>query len=173
MTFPLGWLPVQLSYKEKSVTFLQVAQPADLKTNVPRFGTVIDNYKALHPDAQERQGTFDDLNGLKELGRSPDGLIFHSSRVGSTASAVALADTSNCFVIDEGGILNNAIRVEPNPAEILELAVRGLSQFLQPEDHFVIKTSSWNITRIGTYLTAFPDIPWIFLYRDLIEMMVS
>jgi len=41
------------------------------------------------------------------------------------------------------------------------------------ERHLFIKFDSWQILDLPLLLEAFPGVPWIFLYRDPIEIMVS
>jgi hypothetical protein len=39
--------------------------------------------------------------------------------------------------------------------------------------HYVIKTDSWHSLALPLFRAAFPDTPWVFLFRDPTEVMVS
>jgi hypothetical protein len=41
------------------------------------------------------------------------------------------------------------------------------------ERHLFIKFDSWHLLELPLIREAFPDVPWIFLYRDPVEIMVS
>lgn len=171
MTFPESWLPIELDRINNTVTFLKIDYPLNLDT--PSFNRSVENYKAAYPDAEEKIGSITDLQHFKNIGQEPKGLIFQASRVGSTAVAQALTRVFHCFAFSEPNLVNAAIRVDEAPVEVLQLVFRGLSQFHQLEDQLVIKHSSWNITRANVLFEAYPNIPWVFLYRDPVEIMVS
>jgi hypothetical protein len=41
------------------------------------------------------------------------------------------------------------------------------------ERNFFIKLDSWHTLALPLFRRAFPDVPWVFLYRDPIEVLVS
>src|SRR5207237_7353188 len=41
------------------------------------------------------------------------------------------------------------------------------------EEHFFIKFDSWSTLDIDVIAEAFPAVPWIFLYREPVEVIVS
>jgi hypothetical protein len=41
------------------------------------------------------------------------------------------------------------------------------------EKHYFVKFDSWTTLEMGLILEAFPDVPWVFLYRDPLEVIVS
>jgi hypothetical protein len=41
------------------------------------------------------------------------------------------------------------------------------------EKHLFIKFDSWHVAELPLIRRAFPNVPWIFLYRDPVEVMVS
>lgn len=49
----------------------------------------------------------------------------------------------------------------------------ALGQPRNGEDALYLKTDCWHIHRFDLLREAFPDTPWIFLYRDPVEVMVS
>jgi len=46
-------------------------------------------------------------------------------------------------------------------------------RWLGGEQHFFIKFDAWNTLDLSLIRKAFPDVPWIFLYRDPVEVLVS
>src|SRR5438552_2215761 len=41
------------------------------------------------------------------------------------------------------------------------------------ERHYVVKFSSWNVRRLDLLRAAFPNTPWIFVYRQPVEVIGS
>jgi hypothetical protein len=48
----------------------------------------------------------------------------------------------------------------------------GRPRFVE-EKHFFVKFDAWHTVQLPLIQRAFPDVPWIFLYRDPIEVLVS
>jgi hypothetical protein len=85
-------------------------------------------------------------------------------------------------VISEARPIDQILRAHfQNPAVDDALKVRWLrgllSAFGQPrsgrERHFFVKFDSWHVLQLPLLVRAFPEVPWIFLYRDPVEVMVS
>lgn len=41
------------------------------------------------------------------------------------------------------------------------------------EQRLFIKLDSWHAMMLPLFMRAFPDVPWVFLYRDPVEVLVS
>src|SRR5262249_13717316 len=41
------------------------------------------------------------------------------------------------------------------------------------ERHYVIKLDAWHALALPLFRRAFPQVPWVFLYRDPVEVLVS
>ena len=105
-------------------------------------------------------------------GLPPAGFVFHMSRCGSTLLAQALAS-----------VPSHAVASEPAPIEAVLRAgdvrwVRGmvgaLGQARRPEQRrFFVKFDAWSTMDLDVVRRAFPDVPWVFLYRDPVEVLVS
>jgi hypothetical protein len=39
--------------------------------------------------------------------------------------------------------------------------------------HYIVKLDSWHTLALPLFRLAFPDTPWVFLYRDPVEILVS
>lgn len=110
------------------------------------------------------------------------GFIFHMSRCGSTLVSQMLAALASTVVISEPDPIDpvlRARRVRPDLSEDEQaLWLRWMLGALgQPrcgdERHYFIKMDSWHTSALPLFRRAFPQVPWIFLYRDPVEVMVS
>jgi len=115
-------------------------------------------------------------------GIAPTGFIFHVSRCGSTLLAKLLAQASDTLVLSEPPSLDAIVRAnhrEPRMAEALQIEtlramVSALGQPRAPgQNRLFIKLDAWHALQAPLLRAAFPDTPWVFLYRDPIEVMVS
>lgn len=118
----------------------------------------------------------------KQVGLSPSGFIFHMSRCGSTLLAQVLATIPKNIVIAEAPAIDAILRVQVKGRPIsdmrrigwLQSVVNTLCQKRHPaEENVAIKWDSWHTLQIPLIQAAFPEVPWIFLYRDPVEVMVS
>lgn len=115
-------------------------------------------------------------------GLPPNGFIFHLSRCGSTLVSQMLAALPQNVVISEASPLDWMIRAKIRRPEItdderiswIRWMVGALGQKRNAEaEYFFIKLDSWNIFEMDILTRAFPDVPWIFLYRHPLEVLVS
>lgn len=113
----------------------------------------------------------------EEPGIYPSGFIFHMSRCGSTLAAQMLAKLPQNIVISEAAPLDSVLRCGESEEYIVErlrwtASALGRKRF-EGESKFFIKFDSWNTLDMGAVRKAFPDVPWIFLYRNPVEVIVS
>ncbi|HEY0548416.1 MAG TPA: sulfotransferase family protein, partial [Verrucomicrobiae bacterium] len=109
-------------------------------------------------------------------GLEPAGFIFHWSRCGSTLVSQMLASLEHAVVISEARPIDDALRAdapENERVEWLRWMVSALGQPRHGERRYFIKFDAWHVMQLPLILRAFPKVPWIFLYRDPIEVMVS
>jgi hypothetical protein len=99
---------------------------------------------------------------------SPAGFIFHMSRCGSTLAARMLASIPHATVISEAPIVDEAIQT--GRAALVRSAIAALRVDAGP---YFVKFDAWHIHRLPLIREAFPETPWVFLYRDPIEVLVS
>ena len=119
---------------------------------------------------------FMDVLAREAPGIAPSGFIFHLSRCGSTLVSRMLAALSRNIVISEPPPLDQLLQLASGEASLGWL--RGLLNIWsrprnQGERRFYLKFDSWQVRELPLILQAFPDVPWIFLYRDPVEVMVS
>jgi gluconate kinase len=115
-------------------------------------------------------------------GLKPSGFIFHMSRSGSTLVSRMLAAIPTNVVISEARPIDATLRAQFNSTEVtddrriswLRWVVSALAQRWRGEEqHFFIKFDAWNTLELPLIRRAFPEVPWIFVYRDPVEVMVS
>lgn len=104
------------------------------------------------------------------------GLVFHMSRCGSTLAAQWLTRLPNSVVLSEPEPVDALLQWGAPDGE--EALLRGLiSAMGQPrrdcDRRLFVKADCSHIFQIERYLTAFPGTPWVFMYRNPIEVLVS
>ncbi len=127
---------------------------------------------------------------LEELGETvltqsrvtPTGFIFHMSRRGSTLICQMLATACKNIVISEAGPLDTILRAHCRDANIseeqrvvwLQWMAGALGWRRHPEEkNLFIKFDSWHTLFLPLIERAFPGVPWVFLYREPLEVLVS
>lgn len=108
--------------------------------------------------------------------RMPDGLIFHMSRCGSTLAAQMLAALPANIVISEAPPIDAVLRLEiDDDAKVsaLQAMVAALGQVRAGETRLFLKLDCWHVTDLPLFRRAFPETPWVFVYREPVEVLVS
>lgn len=182
-----GWIPVDI-YRATS------GQPSDLMPEFmvdwcylgeerftdPFFQQTIE-WRLRHPFHLlfRPQTPIEILSDLieRQPGVPPTGFIFHLSRCGSTLISRMLAALPQNVVLSEPPPIDNLLRAHLADEQRLTF-LRGLVNALgQPrrgdERHFFIKFDSWSVVDLPLIARAFPDVPWLFVYREPVEVMVS
>ncbi len=115
-------------------------------------------------------------------GIPPTGFIFHMSRCGSTLVSQMLAGLRSNIVVSEASVVDGVLRSaqwDPDVTDAQWIAwLRGVISALGrrrgvQESRFFIKFDSWHTVDLGLIRQAYPEVPWLFLYRDPIEVLVS
>lgn len=179
--FPLdGWVPCRLQW-QGSVPEVEWCYLGPKRLTDPFFETTI-HFEAQTPfNSLFRFRTpmaalgewFERKPGLK-----PSGFIFHLSRCGSTLITQLLASSPRNVVLSEARVLCAALRSpavpEPQRAAWVEWLVSALGQpRTGAEQHLFIKFDPVCIMDFSLLRGLFPDVPWIFVYRDPVEVLVS
>ncbi|EEF62895.1 sulfotransferase [Pedosphaera parvula] len=156
-----------------------------LRFTHPFFNDTIE-HAVRHPfNLLFRQRTSIDLLGEMHAtcpGLHPTGFIFHMSRCGSTLVSQMLAALPQNLVLSEAGPIDAILRAhlwnpkfdENQRILWLQWMVSALGQPQQArQKNFFIKFDSWNALDLPLIHKAFPDVPWIFVYREPVEVIVS
>jgi hypothetical protein len=142
--------------------------------------------RARRENRAERFTEFDVLLQLEKELKSvaPTGFIFHSSRCGSTLVANACRAISNSIVLSEANAIDKLIARfitdadNPVKESLYSVFLRGVVHALaQPhtEDvrHLFIKFACCSFAQLERIKRIWPSVPWLFLYRDPVETIVS
>src|ERR1044071_5671263 len=131
--------------------------------------------------------TFDALLQFEKIcdGLSPSGFILHSSRCGSTLVANACRAVKDSIVIAEAPVIDKLITrfftdgLSGSAKELLyklllRATVTALGQRLKgDESHYFVKLACTSTLQIYRLRCIWPDVPFVFLYRDPVETIVS
>lgn len=113
--------------------------------------------------------------------RTPDGFIFHLSRSGSTLASQMLAAMPHHLVISEAQPIEATVCwansagipfAEANAALQSVIAALGRDRSGSFRRYFV-KLDAWHALSLPLFRRAFPGVPWMFIYRDPVEVLVS
>ena len=142
--------------------------------------------RARRENRAERFTEFDVLLQLeKELNSvEPTGFIFHSSRCGSTLVANACRAVSNSIVLSEANAIDKLIARfitdadNPVKESLYSVFLRGVVHALAQrrsanEQHLFIKFACCSFAQLERIKRIWPNMPWLFLYRDPVETIVS
>ena len=137
-----------------------------------------------------RERVITDLDVLLQLEKISDSLkpsafIFHCSRCGSTLMANAFRALQGSIVMAEAPVLDKIasrfITDEPTNSTkellymlLLRSAVAALGQSRSgAEQHYIVKFGCTTTLQIKRIRRIWPDVPFVFLYRNPVEVIVS
>lgn len=169
---PRDWLPVRFSSTpEPAIDWLHFA---GISPNAPFFEDAIREASARPFNRLFRTATPIASFLGRTSPRVPTGLIFHMSRCGSTLVSQMLGAVPGHVSISEAPALDALIRCSFADPETHADALRGLVHaHCRGADKLFLKLDSWHTRALPLLRQAFPDTPWIFLYRDPVEVIVS
>jgi gluconate kinase len=179
-----GWTPIRVYWQESS-PMVDWCYSGEQRFIEPFFYQTIDrclrnpfNMLFRHQTPIEMLGEWTEAHP----GVPPTGFIFHLSRCGSTLMAQMLSALPQNIVISEAAPIDSILRArvdnqkvaDDTRAEWLKWMINSLGQRRSGEEkNLFIKFDSWSILDLNIVRRAFPTVPWIFLYRDPVEIMVS
>lgn len=174
------WIPVRSFWKENRA-FVDWCFFGKERLTEPFFDdSVLKRFRQPFNLLLQHQTPFEFLGELSEFseGLKPTGFIFHLSRCGSTLASQMLAHLEQNIVISEASPIDFVLRKGKISDEIrikwLRWIINAFGQKRNAaETHFFIKFDSWNTLELDLIKRAFPDVPWIFLYRNPVEIIVS
>lgn len=108
---------------------------------------------------------------------SPDGFVFHQSRVGSTLAANLLGSDPQNLVFSESAppastVLHCTGCSPERQTYLLRVIVNAMGNSPQHTRLF-FKLQSAQTPSVEVWTKAFPHTPWVYLFRDPVEIMVS
>ncbi len=178
-----GWLPVRMVWREGGPR-VQWTLMGKERLLDPFFEQTVTRHMA-QPFHRLflRETTMEEMAAWTEAhpGAPVSGIVFHMSRCGSTLMGRQLAALERNIVASEPQPMDDVLGAQdrlPGLPRAIEVGwVRAMAASLgQPrngEEAFYLKADCWNIHRFDLLREAFPETPWVFLYRDQVEVMVS
>jgi len=181
-----GWTPIELhlSKEDQAVAWLDLGKT--------RFTDKMSAYTVCRSWQNQNKPQpiwtkVDILTKLQSIspGLKPKGFIFNVSKCGSTLLARMLASIPRNLVISEDTVTNKCLMPNDLMAELdgfpdtykMELFKGLISALGQPrlglEENYIIRFSPKNVLELPFIRQVYPDVPWIFLYRDPVEVVVS
>jgi hypothetical protein len=181
---PRRWLPVNVSAQDGRI-FVDWAYFGDRPLTDPFLEGSIRSAQWLPFNRMFRIRTsLDNFVGDSAAAQSlePDGFIFHMSRCGSTLVSQMLAALPRNVAVSEPAPLDGIVQLSrtwtalPPEQHVkhLKAMVAALGRRRSgAERHYFIKLDSWHALALPLFRRAFPNVPWVFLYRDPVEVLVS
>lgn len=113
--------------------------------------------------------------------RPPDAFIFHMSRCGSTLLSQMFTALPATRVISEATTIDRMLyadravpKLQPEAhVEWLRAIILSYGAGTPPFARYVVKFDAWHAERIALIARAFPAVPWVFLFRHPLEVLVS
>lgn len=181
---PQGWLPASVGADseatEPQIDWLWIDQAA---INAPFYEDVLNNFRSrpINRLIQIRTSMATLLNGEgRQEDISPTGLIYHMSRCGSTLVGRMLASQPDTIVLSEPSPMDAMINLAQRPdvdtdaaIGMIRATVSALGRWAAPSKRFVIKLDAWHTLSMPLLRAAFPVTPWVFLFREPLEVIVS
>jgi hypothetical protein len=180
---PAGWLPSGTFWRGGNL-YVQWFHEGDARLTEPFFESTVQRGMVKPFNRLIRYVT--PIGRLGEWLRRhqplrPGGFIFHMSRCGSTLVSQMLAALRPNLVVSEAPGIDAAVRaklVRPDlddetHLQWLQWMVGAHGQPRAGERNYFIKLDCWHTMHLPLFARAFPGLPWVFLYRDPVEVMVS
>ena len=173
-----NWVPAQVRWTAHGPQ-VDWCHLGDLRFTDPFFAYTIRRAMAHPFNLLFRQAT--PLAALET--EAPDlrlaGLIFHTTHCGSTLIVRMLASLPGNVVLSEpkplDQILRNGMRQGCTPDQIvhwLRTMVAALGRRRSPQDrNLFIKLDGWHVLLLPFFRRAFPNVPWIFAYREPLAVL--
>lgn len=180
-----GWVPIDAIVSDGRPGLLWMDVRGE-KFSEPFFQQTVERLRRQTPSREELFTEFDATLQFEKIaaGLKPDGFIFHSSRCGSTLVANALKCLHDSIVVSEASPIDKLIaRFNTDAADhkkqiLYSLFLRGVvsafgQQHRGDERRLFIKFSCCSTAQLNYIQRIWPDVPWLFLYRDPVETIVS
>jgi len=174
------YIPVSIDVQKNKIKWLDFGQYHFYEGF---FHKSINLFSALKKDQVDHAVTNLDIlldNRVTEGCLYPSGFIFHASRSGSTLLSKVLARSTENHIISEAEPLNSIWQYfsesKLNDDEKRKIFKNLLLVFGRPAEmhkNYIIKFTSFNILFFEFINDVFPDVPALFISRDINEILKS
>lgn len=173
---PRHWLPVELKLYQGTVV-VEWLHFAGLPLTDPFFEETWRKVRVLPFNRLMRCAT--PLAAIEAFADapSPDGLVFHMSRCGSTLVGQMLGAEPDHIVVCEPPVLDSMIQLA-GYGQVPPRMIRAMAGALTRDRgegvrHRFLKLDAWHAFVLPLLRGLWPEVPWVFLYRDPVEVLVS
>ncbi|MEN2400647.1 sulfotransferase family protein [Flavobacterium sp. MC2016-06] len=177
----LHWIPNKLIEKDGDVYFEWIYL-GDKRYLDPFFEETLMKC-AIYPHNSKKYKVVSTVQNLIDWSEQLDAaalkaFVFHISRCGSTMLAQSLAVSPQNIVVAEAPIIDQVLRsdlFDLDKKRILlkaVIALLGQKRFVE-EKNLVVKLDSWHIFEASELRSIFPELPFVLLYRNPIEVLKS
>jgi hypothetical protein len=178
-----GWVPIRLYWRDGK-PFVDWCRMDNKRFSEPFFDDTVGALMRLPFNLLIRHQTPVETLldwATRQPGIAPTGFIFHMSRCGSTLISQMLAAAPRNIAISEAAPIDSVVRAqndgrasESDRIAWLRAMVSALGKRRNGDEmRLFIKFDSWHILDFPIIRRAFPTAPWIFVYRDPVEVLVS
>ncbi len=181
-----GWVPIDAVVSNGRPGLLWINVRGE-RFSEPFFHQTVERLRKKSTAPEEIFTEFDAVLQFenRSTGLRPDGFIFHSSRCGSTLVANALKCLEGSIVVSEASSIDKLVArfitdaVDDRKKQVLySVILRGIvqafgQQHCGDERRFFVKFSCCSTAQLERIQRIWPGVPWIFLYREPIETIVS
>jgi hypothetical protein len=180
------WLPIQIVGLAGGGLAVDWVHFAGAPLAAPFFATDARRAAALPFNRlfRYRIGLDHFIDGAPDDAPAPDGFIFHMSRCGSTLVSQMLAALPGVVALAEPAPLDIVLKLADEDLGAEARGARGSAALRamvaalgrrrsDAERHLVVKLDSWQALLLPVFRRAFASVPWIFLYRDPVEVVAS
>jgi hypothetical protein len=185
---PVQWVPIHVS-RQGNQLGIDWAHFGGLRLTDPFFESSIRRALArpFNRMFRFRVALGDFLDDFRDGARreemlAPSGFIFHMSRCGSTLIAQMLAALPHHVVVSEAPPLDAVVQLthawrdgaDDRHARLLAAMIGAFGRRRHGDERrLFVKLDSWHTLALPLFLRAFPSVPWVFVYRDPVEVLVS
>lgn len=181
---PDGWLPIRIS-PHAGALYVYWAYFGARRLRQPFFESEVYGCVSQPPNRLFRYVTsIEKLAAWLERHPhlQPSGFIFHMSRCGSTLVSQMLATLPSNLVVSEASSIDAVVQAsqwwpdldEQRLAAWLTSIVGAFGQQRGGDERrYFVKLDCWHTLALPLFRRAFPAVPWVFLYRDPVEVLAS
>jgi hypothetical protein len=170
-----GWTPIRVHWRDEPA--VEWCWMDGMTFSDPFFVQTVERAFTTPFSLLFRRETPIDVLDALEPGLEPSGFVFHVSRCGSTLVSGMLAAVPQHLVLSEPLPVDDVLRAdapEDDKVKWLRWMVSALGRKRRGDERaYVLKLDAWSACSLGTVRRAFPDVPWVFLFREPVEVLVS
>lgn len=173
-----GWTPVRVGGAEGE-PFVEWARLGGRRYTEPFFEQTLEAAMREPFNTAFRRRTSLDalLDAVPGDAALPAGFVFHMSHCGSTLVAQMLAALDDHVVLSEPSPLDAIVRLRQRvpglPDDLHARLLRAMLAALARGPRTFVKWHMSHVLEMPLIARAFPGVPWIFLYREPLEVLVA